>query len=158
MKKYNKVIFVCNGNTCRSPMAATIMNSITKNRDLSVISRGMIVLFEEPYNPKAVAVCAVHDLIMPNNPATQMTREDFGNDTLVLTMSAKQKSKIYAEFDNAINVYTLSEYVGEPEEVEIPDPCGKGIEEYKKCYDGIYELVSKAAARMFQDEDADREE
>ena len=157
MKKYNKVVFVCNGNTCRSPIAATIMNSIRKDRELSVLSRGMVVLFDEPYNPKAVAVCSAHDLIMPNNPATQLSKEDFSNDTLVLTMSEKQKNKIYSEFDNAINVYTLSEYAGEQEDIEVPDPCGKGIDEYKKCYDGLCELVSKAAANMFEDENPDEE-
>lgn len=153
MKRYSRVIFVCNGNTCRSPIAATIMNSVKKNRELEVLSRGMVVLFDEPYNPKAVAVCAAHDLIMPNNPATQLAKEDFDNDTLVLTMSKTQKDKIYAEYDNAINVYTLAEYAKEPMELEVQDPMGKGIDEYKKCYDSLYELVSKAADRMYESED-----
>ena len=64
MKKYNKVIFVCNGNTCRSPMAATIFSSVKNDDKLLVASRGMVVLFDEPYNPKAVAVCAAHDMIL----------------------------------------------------------------------------------------------
>ncbi|CDD57044.1 putative uncharacterized protein [Bacteroides pectinophilus CAG:437] len=148
MKKYNKVIFVCNGNTCRSPMAATIFSSVKNDDKLLVASRGMVVLFDEPYNPKAVAVCAAHDMIMPNNPATQISADDFGNDTLVLTMSDAQKNKIYAEFDNAINVYTLAEYAGRPEDYEVMDPCGKGIDEYKKCFDGLYELVTGAVAKM----------
>ena len=31
---------------------------------------------------------------------------------------------------------------------EVMDPCGKGIDEYKKCFDGLYELVTGAAAKM----------
>lgn len=129
-------------------MAATIFSSVKNDDKLLVASRGMVVLFDEPYNPKAVAVCAAHDMIMPNNPATQISADDFGNDTLVLTMSDAQKNKIYAEFDNAINVYTLAEYAGRPEAYEVMDPCGKGIDEYKKCFDGLYELVTGAAAKM----------
>lgn len=129
-------------------MAATIFSSVKNDDKLLVASRGMVVLFDEPYNPKAVAVCAAHDMIMPNNPATQISADDFGNDTLVLTMSDAQKNKIYAEFDNAINVYTLAEYADRPEDYEVMDPCGKGIDEYKKCFDGLYELVTGAAAKM----------
>ena len=56
MNRFNKVIFICMGNTCRSPMAATIMTKLMP--DIRVESRGMVVLFPEPYNPKAVAVAA----------------------------------------------------------------------------------------------------
>ena len=116
-------------------MAATIFSSVKNDDKLLVASRGMVVLFDEPYNPKAVAVCAAHDMIMPNNPATQISADDFGNDTLVLTMSDAQKNKIYAEFDNAINVYTLAEYAGRPEDYEVMDPCGK----VRTCYRGSSE-------------------
>ena len=54
MNTFDKVIFVCNGNTCRSPMAATVMANL--KQDIISESRGMVVLFPEPYNPKAVAV------------------------------------------------------------------------------------------------------
>jgi len=56
MIKYEKIIFVCTGNTCRSPMAATIYRSLETNSDIKVISRGLVVLFSEPSNPKAEIV------------------------------------------------------------------------------------------------------
>ena len=70
--------------------------------------------------------------------------EDFGNDTLVLAMDSSMKQKIYDEYSEAINVYTLSEYAGEPEQ-EIKDPYGKGIEEYNVCFELIYRLVGNVA-------------
>ena len=122
MNTFDKVIFVCNGNTCRSPMAATVMANL--KQDIISESRGMVVLFPEPYNPKAVAVAA--------------------NDTLVLAMNSHMKQKIYDEYSEAINVYTLSEYAGEPEQ-DIKDPYGKGIEEYNACFEMICRLVGKVA-------------
>ena len=71
MNTFDKVIFVCNGNTCRSPMAATVMANL--KQDIISESRGMVVLFPEPYNPKAVAVAAKHNMIIPNNSATPIT-------------------------------------------------------------------------------------
>ena len=95
-------------------MAATVMANL--KQDIISESRGMVVLFPEPYNPKAVAVAAKHNMIIPNNSAKQLLNEDFGNDTLVLAMNSHMKQKIYDEYSEAINVYTLSEYAGEPEQ------------------------------------------
>ena len=129
MNRFNKVIFVCMGNTCRSPMAATIMSNLMP--EMRSESRGMVVLFPEPYNPKAVAVASRHGMIMP-----------FSVDTLVLTMNLSMKQKMYDTFDKAINVFTLGELAGEGE-VEVPDPYGKGLEEYNRCFEQLYSLVAK---------------
>ena len=94
MNTYNKIIFVCMGNTCRSPMAATIMQNRLSKYDVIVESRGMVVLFEEPYNPKAVAVAASHNMIMPSNNAIQIANNDFGKDTLVLVMNASMTEQL----------------------------------------------------------------
>ena len=59
-------------------------------------------------------------------------------------MKSQRKQKIYDEFSEAINVYTLSEYAGEPEQ-DIEDPYGKGIEEYNACFEMICRLVGKVA-------------
>ena len=56
MAKYNNLIFVCTGNTCRSPMAETIYKSLDRESDINVSSRGLVVLFREPINPKAEIV------------------------------------------------------------------------------------------------------
>ncbi|MDD3238681.1 MAG: protein tyrosine phosphatase [Lachnospira sp.] len=143
MNRFNKIIFVCMGNTCRSPMSATIMHAFIP--EILVESRGMVVLFPEPYNPKAVAVASRHNMIMPSNCAMELSGEDFANDTLVLVMSGTMKHKIYDTFTEAINVYTLGEFAGEPE-VEVADPYGKGIGEYNKCFEALYRLIEKAAA------------
>lgn len=148
MNTYKKVIFVCLGNTCRSPMAATIMENRLQGLDILVSSRGMVVLFPEPYNPKAVAVAASCGMIMPSNNAVQIESKDFGTDTLVLVMNQAMKQKLYDTYERAINVYTLCEFVGEPEE-EVADPYGRGADEYRVCFDRLQFLVGKAANRIY---------
>lgn len=145
MDIYKKIIYVCSGNTCRSPMAATIMVNLMP--EIRVESRGMVVLFAEPFNPKAVAVAASHNMIMPSNTATQIVNEDFDNRTLVLTMNADMKQKLYDTYDRAINVYTISEFVGEDDRV-VYDPYGYGADEYNKCFEDLYDLVEKVCAHI----------
>lgn len=128
-------------------MAATIMEKFLQGTDVRVQSRGMVVLFPEPYNPKAVAVAARHGMIMASNTAVQIENDDFGNNTLVLTMNTSMKQKIYHDYDQAINVYTLSEFAGEGD-IEVADPYGKGIEEYNKCFEELYVLIEKAVRNI----------
>ena len=139
MNTYSRILFVCAGNTCRGPMAATIMQQFVQDMGILTDSRGMVVLFPEPYNPKAVAVCAGHGMIMPSNSAAQLD-----NNTLVLVMNQSMKQKIYESYDRAINVYTLGEFAGAGE-TEIADPYGRGIDEYNQCFEQLYVLIEKAA-------------
>ena len=70
------------------------------------------------------------------------------------------KQKIYDEYSEAINVYTLSEYAGEPEQ-EIKDPYGKGMDEYNACFEIIQSLVTNVASylnRMSEEKDDKGEE
>jgi protein-tyrosine-phosphatase len=122
------------------------MQKFMQGTDILVESRGMVVLFPEPYNPKAVAVAAGHNMIMPSNSTIQLTNEDFDNNVLVLAMDKAMKQKIYETYDRAINVYTLGEYAGESDR-EVPDPYGRGIEEYNRCFEELYELIEKAAKK-----------
>ena len=139
MSNINKVIFVCVGNTCRSPMAATIMSTFLQGTDILVQSRGMVVLFPEPYNPKAVAVASKHGMIMVSDSTKQIENEDFDNNTLVLVMNSNMKKKLYDKYDRAINVYPFS---------EVLDPYGNGMEEYNKCFEQLYILLEKAARNI----------
>jgi protein-tyrosine-phosphatase len=122
------------------------MQKFMQGMDILVESRGMVVLFPEPYNPKAVAVAAGHNMIMPSNSTIQLTNEDFDNNVLVLAMDKGMKQKIYETYDRAINVYTLGEYAGESDR-EVSDPYGRGIEEYNRCFEELYELIEKAAKK-----------
>ncbi|MBO5459217.1 MAG: protein tyrosine phosphatase [Lachnospira sp.] len=144
MNTYSRILFVCTGNTCRSPMCATIMQHFLQGMNIRVESRGMVVLFPEPYNPKAVAVAARHGMIMPSDSTAQLSNDDFDNNTLVLVMNSAMKQKIYETYDRAINVYTLSEFAGEGE-LEVADPYAKGIDEYNRCFEQLYVLVEKSA-------------
>ena len=52
MKRYDKLIFVSNGDTCRGPMAEAILKSKYLLEELEIESKGLVVLFPEPVNPK----------------------------------------------------------------------------------------------------------
>ena len=61
-------------------------------------------------------------LKMEQHMSSPLEEEDFGEDTLIITMDEEQKQKVLMGYTKALNVYTLKSLVGE--EGEIPDPYG----------------------------------
>ena len=53
MIRYKKVIFVDTSDNCRAPMAELILKRKFLTNPLEIQSRGLVVLFPEPLNPKA---------------------------------------------------------------------------------------------------------
>ena len=91
MKKYDKVLFVSHSDTCRGPMAEAILQHKLLLEDILVDSKGMIVLFPEPVNPKARDVLVQHNLELEEHEAVQFSADDFDERTLILTMEKTQK-------------------------------------------------------------------
>ena len=96
--RYSKIIFVSQDDTYRAPVAATILKRKIGNKDITIESRGLVVLFPEPANPKGLEVAKNHDLNLSRHMSTELSEKDFGVDILVLVMTEKGKQKIYDRF------------------------------------------------------------
>lgn len=142
---YNKIIFVGNSGTCREPMAAAILTDIGLKRQTEILSRGLVVLFPEPLNQKAEAVMISNGLSAEGYMSSPLKSEDFGADTLVLTMEHRQREKVLEMFEEADpeHIQVLSEFVGD--ELEIIDPYGGTLQMYGLCYETLFSSVRKLA-------------
>ena len=146
--KYRKLIFVCMDNSCRSPIAAAIMKDINQMPELEITSRGIIVLFPEPYNPKARAILAGSDIILENGTSVGLSDSDFAEDTLVLTMDRDEKQKVQSEFENNKNVYTIMEFAGGSG--DIFDPYGGDSDVYALFFESIKTWVSQVHNTLYE--------
>ena len=146
MTKYHKLIFVCTGNTCRSPIAEAIYKNLEKVSDTKVCSRGLVVLFSEPLNPKAEIVLKKHDLELDRHMAKGLKLSDIGENTLILTMTANQKKKVQELYPLQKEVYTIKEFAGEIG--DVVDPYGGTLMDYEECYIELGRLVKKTVYKL----------
>lgn len=150
MKRYDKLIFVSNSDTCRGPMAEAVLKKKFLLDELVIESKGLVVLFPEPVNQKAEAVLAAKGITVRGHMSGQLGQGDFGERVLILVMEESEKIKIYEEYDQAVNVYLLTEYI--KERGDIPNPLGKGLADYGECYELLDELITKLVVVLNEEE------
>lgn len=137
------LLFVCTGNTCRSPMAAALASSIYKDRgiDITILSAG--VAAGDGFSASKNAVLAMQDegLNLSTHVSTQVTQALLERATLVLTMTEAHCEAVKHILPTA-NAYTLCEYCDEDKPfVNISDPYGGNLEVYKNCAKQIKTLL-----------------
>ena len=149
---YEKIIFVSEDNTFTSPAAEYIMKDklkeAGKSNDIECISRGMVVLFPEPANPKGIAIAKSRGIDMEGHTAKPVDENMFGNNVLVLVMTDKIKASLYDRYKSAVNVYTIKEFLGYMGDIETP--YGKGIKEYGDVYKQLEELMDQIISKIFR--------
>lgn len=150
MKKYDRLIFVSNSDTCRGPMAEAILKSKFLLSELEVESRGLVVLFPEPVNQKAEAILASHGLTMKDHTAKMLEQEDFDERTLILVMEDALKQRIFQEHENVQNTWQLSEYI--KEETNVTEPVGGSLADYGACYELLDSMISSLVVVLNEEE------
>jgi protein-tyrosine-phosphatase len=152
VKRYDKLIFASNSDTAVGPMAEAIMQSKFLLEELEVTSKGMVVLFPEPINPKAEAVLVSNGLSMKEHTSEPLAREDFNDRTLVLAFSQATKEKMIREFElpEEMPVYLLNEYV--KQEQIVTNPYGGTLADYGQCFSELEVLIKRLVVQLNEEE------
>lgn len=141
MKPYRRILFVCDSDTCRGPMAEAIAVQKSFKFPKTIGSRGLVVLFPEPVNPKVTAVLKANALTLDGHMSMPLKEDDFGRDTLILTMDQQQKNRVLHDYENAKSVFALPEVVGEAD--GIKNPYGGPLTAYGECFETMKELIGR---------------
>ncbi len=148
--RYKKVVFCSDDCTYRAPVATEILKKNLEEigllEQIEVVAKGMLVMFPEPVNGKAVAIGKSKGYDFSKCRASAVGEEDFSIDTLVLTMTEVSKKKLYDCYVNAINVYTVKEFIGAAGDIDIP--FGKGLADYGENFAQLEDLINQVAKKI----------
>ncbi|MFG6384283.1 MAG: phosphotyrosine protein phosphatase [Lachnospiraceae bacterium] len=142
MKKYNKIIFICDSGTARAPMAEAILKEYTIKYPIEIESRGLVVLFPEPLNQKTEAVLISNGINIGKHMSKQLLEEDVVPENLIITMEETQRQKILKDYETeGVDVEVLTELTGD--ELEIINPYGGTLQSYGLCYETLNKTIRK---------------
>ena len=144
-----KLIFVCTGNTCRSPMAAAMAVPLFAEAGLTVeiFSAGVNAMPNQPASRHAITVMEEDGLCLLSHRAAIVSDEMLAGAELVLTMTGGHRAVLLSDYPTAGNrVFTLAEYVGD--ETDVADPFGGSLEEYRACAAQIKDMLLRVVEKI----------
>ncbi len=132
-------LFVCTGNTCRSPMAQALMNKKIQERfgsrfpngeiPITAYSAGVAAYGGDPASPGACQAIQAYGTNLDQHGSCQLSLEMVEQADVILTMGSRHRQAIASQWPSvASKVHMIS-----PDGSEIIDPFGGPLEAYERC-------------------------
>lgn len=148
-----KILFVCTGNTCRSPMAAALFNHMAalepSGFEFTAVSAGLAVPYSAPASENTIlAMNEYPGSDLSEHRSRNVSHSDIKEAFLVLAMEPWHQHELLSRFpDMHQKIFTLKEYsygvTG-----GIRDPYGGSLEEYTRCAQEIAQAVERLIEKL----------
>jgi len=146
-----RLLVVCLGNICRSPMAEGVLRARIEASPLS----GQVILDSagtgnwhagQPPDPRAIATAARHGVDISGLRARQLSRDDFATHDWLLCADRSNLRDVRARgpVDAHSRCALLLDWAGTGRDAEVPDPYTGGIAEFE----AVWAMLDRAAQNI----------
>lgn len=157
-----RVLFVCSGNICRSPMAEALFRSVVERRGTDWMlaeSAGTLRIVDSPAAPSAVTALAEVGVPLERHRSSALDAERLAAVDVAIGMSPEHIEEI-RRLDPRARCWLLRAFEQGPRPVddppELPDPMGESLELFRGQVPLIAECVDNLA-RYLEHDRLDRE-
>jgi protein-tyrosine-phosphatase len=149
-----RILLVCTGNICRSPLAAALLErALTERGSTGIVveSAGTGAWDGAPVSEGAYLVGLERGLDLSGHRARLLTRELVNGADLVLTMARHHRARA-DELGGEGHVFVLGEYAGrDGDEAEVSDPFGGDLDVYRDTCAELEALIQGAVERIVKE-------
>jgi protein-tyrosine phosphatase len=147
-----RVLFVCMGNICRSPISQGVFENVLRREDLEdevfVDSAGTGNWHVgSPPDDRAQRSAGLRGLDLGDQRARQISRGDCSDFDYVLTMDEYNYRTVSALCEGGAVVRPFLDFAPDLPEREVPDPYSGGPDEFEH----VLDLVEEASEGLLQD-------
>ena len=125
-----KLLVVCTGNTCRSPMAAAELNRILAEQNLeekyTAVSAGVAAFDGQPAALNAIEVAKEKGLDLSGHQSRRIMLEDVVEAERIFVMSEDQKRLLSSAVPGSEEKIAV---------MQVPDPYGGDLSVYRACFE-----------------------
>ena len=150
-----RILFVCSGNTCRSPMAEVLTRDLAAELGLpevEVRSAGTAAVTGFPASGGAQRTAGRHGLNLAGHSSTPLNQELVEWATKVLTMSPSHLARVEAlgggERSSLLGAFARGEEDEAGAHLAVPDPFGGDDRDYEDTFETLKEYVGLALKRL----------
>lgn len=158
-----KILFVCRGNICRSPIAHGLFSALLEKGSLGdgikIDSAGTHAWHSSTPDPHSQQIARQHGIDITDLRSRLFVKEDLQEYNLIISMDRYNLAHIQALSDaqhqpdrqDQQQLKLLLNYAEDDSVIDVPDPYGAGIDGFALIYDlieqgcmGLLKVVKKA--------------